>query len=64
MMIKLREEVIKEKAKVRSHRVIADYMDRDDDGEFRYTVKEVAERNGISVPMVYKIIKRYEISRK
>jgi hypothetical protein len=40
-----------------------DYVDRDADGQYRYSVAQVAARNGVSLSMVEKVCRRWGLRR-
>ena len=57
-MIKKRRERNKEILNIRDKKVMEEYAMMDSEGNNIYTVDEVANRNNISVPMIYKIRNR------
>ena len=60
--MKRREEIAEETRKGRDKLVLADYMKRDKDGRFIMSVKEIASKYKISVPLVYKILEKHDKS--
>jgi len=60
MNIKNRKDVQKKNIETRDKKVMEEYSKLDRQGKNVYSIEEVAKRNGISVPMIYKIKAKYQ----
>lgn len=58
-MIKKRRERNQAILDERDKKVVEDYNLRDSGGGSIYSIEEVAKRNNISIPMIYKIINKH-----
>lgn len=56
--MKTRQQIESEELREKDKTILNDYYKRNKDGSWMFTVPEVAEKHGISVPLIYKIMQR------
>jgi len=56
---KRRMDIVREQAAKRNRQIIADYYRRDENGGWKYTVAQLAEKHGVSRQMVYWVLRKY-----
>lgn len=58
--MKRREQISQETRVERDKKILKDYQDIGENGKFTMSIKQLAEKYSISVPLVYKILAKHD----